>query len=153
MTKKHKRLKRKLDRYIKRSKKNFHLTARKMTLAIIITAVAIVGIVLLLCLFLNPEAQTKRKIEEMAHDYYETYYYKNFKNTTSGASDFEKYAEKGFPKVTLRQLLLFDGGRYKDLTESLTGYCDENTTTIQIFPEEPYNKQNYRIEYNYSCNF
>jgi len=153
MKNKHNRFERKLKRALKKQKRNFHLTARKATLIIIPAVAAVVGIVLVLCLFLNPEARTKRQIEAMARDYYETYYYPNFKATTTGDDGFEKYVESGFPKTTLRQLLLFDGGRYKDLTDSLTEYCDENATTIQFFPVSPYSEKNYRVEYTYSCNF
>ena len=153
MTKKRKRFSKQVQKLLKKSQRTFHLTARKLTLMIIVVAVLTVGLALLLGAIFNPEATTKREIEAMARDYYETYYYENFKVSEDDVAVFSEYTESGFAKTTLRQLLLFDGGRYKSAYERLTNYCDENATTVLFYPVEPYGAKNYRAEYNYSCNF
>ena len=147
----------KLNPFVKAWRKflrNFHLTARKLTIIVIILAIIAVAGAVLAAIFLNPEAVTKRKIDSLAHDYYENYYYEKIQNSTA---DFDtimpKYAKSGMTKVPLRQLLLFDNGRHLNEKDALNKYCDIDATNIQIFPEEPYGKQNYRVEYNYSCNF
>ena len=92
----------------------------------------------------------------MSVDYYENYFYKNFQGTVGGGSITDAvsgYAEKGFAKVPLKQLLLFDGGKYRGLMDEMKKYCDIDATTMQVFPKAPYNNDDYRIEYNYSCNF
>ena len=154
MKKKHNRFQKKIKKFYKKSQRTFHLTARKITLIIIAAVAFLVGIAILLSVIFSAENTTKRQIESMAKDYYETFFYENFtKNSGGEISAFEKYAEKGFAKVTLRQLLLFDGGRYKNLTENLTEYCNEGLTTVKFYPVEPYGTKNYKIEYDYSCNF
>ena len=136
--------------------KNFHLQAKKITILSIIVAMVLVASAVVLGLLLRPERQIKRKIETMATDYYENYFYKNFSETVAGGSVVDAvkgYAEKGFTKVPLKQLLLFDGGKYRGLMDEMKKYCDVDATTMQIFPKEPYGNKNYKIEYNYSCNF
>lgn len=147
----------KLNRFTKFWRKflrDFHLTARKITVIVIAAAIAVVAGATLAAIFLNPEAATKRKIDSLAHDYYENYYYEKIQNSVA---DFDtimpKYATTGMTKVPLRQLLLFDNGRHLNEKDALGKYCDIDATYIQIFPEEPYAKQNYRVEYIYSCNF
>ena len=95
----------------------------------------------------SEENVTKRKVEELARDYYENYYFEK------NEKDVSKRAEKGIGKISLRQLVLFDNGRHLDMSEELSEVCDTSATSVNIYPEAPYEKQNYRVEYNYSCNF
>ena len=146
--KKYKKIQKKFKKKFNKNFKNFNLTAKKIIIGLIIAVMAIVAITLIINLAFNPEAVTKRKVESLAHDYYENYYFEKVEN-----SKLPNSAEEGLPKVSLRQLLLFDNGRHMDMLDELSQICDTNATNIKIYPQDPYNKNNYRVEYNYSCNF
>ena len=139
--------------------RKFYATARYTILAIIVITMLLVTLSALLKLFSNPERIVKQKIEAITTDYYENYFYpqltaeNEIQNSTNLAKNMERYTTVGFSIVTLRQLLLLDGMRYAEATDILTTYCDENKTYIQIFPEPPFEKTNYHVDYHYSCEF
>ena len=128
--------------------------AKKSVLTIIILAMLVVTLALLLAYFLKPETIVKSKMSAISTDYYENYYYPQIVEQSSKPLPeiLEYYSTHGFSQVTLRQLLLIDNERNKDASD-LKNYCDENATYIQIFPEPPYGKNNYHIDYHYSCTF
>lgn len=138
------------------SKKSFHIS-RRVAISVVALAMLIVVLSVFFSHITSPETQVKRKIEEISADYYENYYYDRLASYATEAKPLEDslahYAEKGFNKTTLRQLLLFDGERNSAAAPTLTHYCDENETYIKIYPVAPYGKKDYRIEYNYSCVF
>lgn len=108
-------------------------------------------------LFSKPENIVKAKISEISSDYYENYLYKNFNFEKYSSEDFanfmQKYENVGLTTTTLRQLLLYDHQKNADVAPLLKKYCDENTTFIKFYPEQPYSKTSYRVEYTYSCEF
>lgn len=108
-------------------------------------------------LFSKPENIVKAKISEISSDYYENYLYKNFnfeKYSSEDLANFmQKYENVGLTTTTLRQLLLYDHQKNADVAPLLKKYCDENTTFIKFYPEQPYSKTSYRVEYTYSCEF
>jgi len=108
-------------------------------------------------LFSKPENIVKAKISEISSDYYENYLYKNFNFEKYSSEDFanfmQKYENVGLTTTTLRQLLLYDHQKNADVAPLLEKYCDENTTFIKFYPEQPYSKTSYRVEYTYSCEF
>lgn len=108
-------------------------------------------------LFSKPENIVKAKISEISSDYYENYLYKNFnfeKYSSEDLANFmQKYENVGLTTTTLRQLLLYDHQKNADVAPLLKKYCDENTTFIKFYPEQPYSKNSYHIEYTYSCEF
>ena len=126
---------------------------QKLTLAVIILAIFTVIIAVICALIFDTERAVKSTISSLATDYYENYFYENI---STGNKDMtktmEKFADTGFSKVTLRQLLLYNqqNSNYKDL---LLKHCDENTTSVTFYPESPYSKTSYRTEYSYSCSF
>ena len=65
----------------------------------------------------------------------------------------EKYEKHGFSAVSLRQLLLYDNHKNEKYDGELTKYCDKDRTVIKFYPESPYEKTNYRVDYTYSCEF
>ena len=138
----------------KTSRRIFHTTKRSI-LTVIISAMLVVILAVLLSTFSSPERVVKSKIESIATDYYENYFYPEITtdNSTPLSQIMSRYEKPGFAKVTLRQLLLFDNGRYNSAATTLTKYCDENATFIQIFPTSPFSKTDYRIDYHYSCTF
>ena len=132
--------------------------AERITIIIvIIIAMLLVAISIGIQLFNTPERIVKSKVENMAADYYENYFYKKIiKNSVTKESlkeTLDKYHEQGFSHVAFRQLLLFDNEKYSELTPLITKYCDENVSSVVIYPDPPYNQTDYHIEYYYSCEF
>ncbi|MBR5046126.1 hypothetical protein IKX73_00625 [Candidatus Saccharibacteria bacterium] len=133
------------------------LISKRSILAVIILAMLTVILTLLFSNFYDPEKLTTKRIEEITADYYETYFYpriENYGTTDKSMSDImSRYKETGFSKITLRQLLLFDSARHADLSKLLTKYCDPEATYVKIYPDEPYGKTDYHVDYTYSCAF
>ena len=141
---------------MKISRKPRNNPAKKVILFLIGSVMVLVGVYALVAVFMDPEAAVPRKIEFLARDYYESYFYDNFKDNLSSSnvdSVFEKHVEIGFSPVALRQLLLFENGKHSEEREYLEKYCDTNRTTVVIYPEAPFNKNNYHVKYNLSCQF
>lgn len=134
-------------------------TSKRIILVVIVLAMLMVALAVLLKIFSNPERVVKRKIETIAADYYENYFYpqitavSEMQNSNKLTEKMKRYETSGFTEVSLRQLLLFDNERYADAATILTTYCDENKTYVQFFPESPFEKTNYHVKYSYSCNF
>ena len=117
----------------------------------------------------TPEYLVKREIESITSDYYENYFYKNNILSPNSLSEsdvkdpvsaethltpiLENYLKTGYSRITLNQLLLSNNREHYASAGYLARYCDLNSTIIHIFPEPPYTSKNYRVEYNYSCNF
>lgn len=143
----------------KRSRLNLDTVQKVVMGAILIAMVIVIGVVVA-GLFIKPQTMVESKIGAMAADYYENYLYKNLEDSGIYADNREglkevlaEYSETGLSSVTLRQFLLYDNRKYGADTEFLTKYCNENKTYVKFFPEPPYEKNSYRAEFNYSCNF
>lgn len=123
-----------------------------IALAIIVTLAAVI-----ISFFLQPERLTKSRIESLASDYYENYLYENFINSDKFSGDLEsamsRYTETGFTSITLRQLILHDQEKTASIADSLKANCDIEQTTIKFFPESPFSRKDYRVDYRYVCNF
>ena len=139
-----------------RQKRVFRIS-RRVVLIVIALAMLAVALALLISTFSNPKSLVTSKIESIIADYYENYFYPRIENngTTkkSLAEILSRYTETGFSRVTLRQLLLFDSERYADSTTFLTKYCDPESTYVKIYPDEPFGKSNYHVDYHYTCTF
>ena len=132
--------------------------AERITIIIvIIIAMLAVIAAILVQVFNTPENNVKSKMDSIASDYYENYFYKNvIKNGTDSNSlnrIMEKYRESGFSRVYFRQLLLYDGQKYANDTPLITKYCDENSSFVIIYPDPPYGKTDYHTQFYYSCEF
>ena len=125
------------------------LIARRLILAVIALAMLVVALVFLFASFMQPEKVVTTKIEGITADYYENYFYDRIKDY----SNLGSYTESGFSRVTLRQLLLFDSERYANDASLLSKYCDTEATYVRIYPEEPFSKQDYHVDYHYACTF
>ena len=146
-----------------RSRQNFRISStrarRSWDLAknTVLTSIAIVMLLVLVyvifSLIATPEFLIKREIESIAADYYENYFYESNEFSDSADSTLEKYSTTGLPRITLNQLLLYDNRKHYASASTISKYCDLNKTIVKIFPEPPYTSKNYRVEYNYSCNF
>ncbi|MBR3319349.1 hypothetical protein IKG06_02485 [Candidatus Saccharibacteria bacterium] len=138
-------------------KGNDPVFARKFVTWGVIISALMVGVSLFVSLYFNPERMGKRKFEELAKNYYETYYYDKFMNSIDSKVYEEKmkaYEKSGFQPVLLRQLLLYQNGKYSDYR----GYfekdgfnCDKNATSAKFYPVEPYGRTDYTVTYEYKC--
>lgn len=139
-----------------------HTVAKRTVSTIIILSMIIVLLSIFFSYLANPERLAKQTVESIARDYYENYFYESIITANEIGTTNEKkplseimskYENIGFAKVTLRQLLLYAPDRVPN-PSVVTSYCDENETWIKVFPLAPYEKTDYRIEYNYSaCSF
>lgn len=130
---------------------------QKTIIIVIILAILVTIVAVIISFFLKPESLTKARIEGLAADYYENYVYENLINSDQFSGDLNstmnRYKETGFTPVTLRQLILHDQEKTSGISDSLREYCDIERTTIRFFPESPFSRKDYRIDYNYVCNF
>lgn len=126
-------------------------------LAVIILTMLTVAIGVLLSYFFNPEQLTKSRITDLASDYYENYLYEQLINSENFSGDLDatmsRYNSNGFNPVTLRQLILHDQTATANIADSLRDNCDEELTTVTFYPDPPYARNNYHIDYHYVCNF
>lgn len=130
--------------------------SRKASIVIIIVCALAVSIATLAVLLNSPERRIKGRIESLAREYYEEYYYGKFTGSVPAnerESLLERYSENGFSEVPLRQLLFYDGGKHAAEADELGRYCDINNTSVRIVPDAPYGKTNYHVNYKYSCKF
>ena len=140
-----------------RKRRDISTIAKGVVTGVIITAMLIVAGLTVFHVFHTPESNSKAKIESIAADYYENYFYKNIlKNIadkSSLATVLSKYEKTGFSKVSLRQLLLYDNKKHSSEGAELKKYCDEERTSIQIYPDPPYSSKAYHVSYFYACEF
>lgn len=138
-------------------KRSDAVAARRFVVIGVLVSALMVGVSLFITVYFNAEAVAKRKFEELATRYYEDYYYDKFMAEIDPALKDEKlkmYEETGFQPVLLRQLLLYQNGKYA----SYKGYfdkdgfnCDKNKTSAKFYPVKPYGKYDYTVKYDYSC--
>ena len=121
---------------------------QKIIIAIIVIVMLIVTIATILFFALKDNSVVKSKIEYLAKDYYENYLYEKY--TTPGAEGLEKYEKAGLSSTPLRQII-YHGEASDDDIAQISNACDENRTYIKYYPEPPYTKTSYRIEYTYVC--
>ena len=132
-------------------------TVKGTIIAVIILAMLAVILAGLAAFYYTPERIIKSKIEAIAADYYENYFYQDIVNYKTTQNQLEKtmskYEASGFSRVDLSQLLIYDSQKHADSAETIKKYCDENNTSVQFYPEAPYGQKNYHIDYKYSCHF
>ena len=136
------------------NKKQRKTLAQKTIITIIILAIITVATSVICSLIFNTEYQIKNKISHLASEYYENHFYSNIsKSDGNPAEALERYTDTGLAKVSLRQLVLSNPNVSNDEKDFLYQHCNENSTSVQFFPESPYDKKSYRTEYTYSCKF
>lgn len=130
---------------------------QKIIIVIIISVMAITIGFAIASFFLQPENLTKAKISNLATDYYENYLYENLINSEKFSGNIDatmsEYRDRGLSTITLRQLLLHDQSKNASLANEIKNYCDEEKTTIKFYPDAPYSRNNYHVDYHYVCNF
>ena len=128
---------------------------------VVLTVIVLVGvavIVAVVCALLeNNGTISKATIEKLAANYYENYTYEKSVNDSMTkeeiASMLGKYEEDGLSKVSLRQLILNAGSADTDEAKRLRQHCDEDLTSVVFYPQAPYEKKSYRMEFRYECDF
>lgn len=143
---------RKKHYYKPSSKKPDSSFVPKIIIAIVIIAMIVVVVATIMFLVFTKENRIKPKIEALATSYYEDNLYEKFVNPTNSTEMLQKYDKTGLPLVQLRQLI-FTSDLEKTEIEQIRNACDENKTYVKYFPEPPYSKTSYHIEYTYNCNF
>ncbi len=147
----------KMDARIK--KRNDSVAARRFVTIGVLVSSLMVGVSVFVTVYFNPERVAERKFKELATTYYETYYHEKFTEAIEPELFEEKmklYEETGFQPVLLRQLLLYQNGKYA----SYKGYfekdgfsCDKNKTSAKFYPVYPYGKKDYTVKYEFVCQF
>lgn len=162
-------------RFMKSSKKRSELSPYRVERMAKNTVLFVIVLLALLMVFFTfyhliatPEYLIKKEVEEMTTDYYENYFYPTVlennmvpRSQVEEAADseevlapiLEKYSKIGFSRVTLRQLLIYDNYKNASYKNVLSEYCDLDKTTVKLYPESPFKKENFRAEYTYSCKF
>ena len=136
---------------------SFSPIARRISIGVVIISVITVLGYLAASNYFAPEKMAHRELEKIAKDYYENFFYDNVSAsvpTDQKTEKFKIYAENGFPRVLLRELLLYDDEKHASSEKyfNYAGYtCDQDRTSVTIYPTEPYGAKDYRIEYNYVC--
>ena len=130
---------------------------RNLILIIILAATATIVTVIIMANISKPENQITSRISALASDYYESTFYENLisSDNYSGnpADALSKYTDYGLSPITLRQLLLNDQVKTAEDANYLLEYCDENRTSVKFYPESPYSRTDYHVEYTYSCEY
>ncbi len=135
--------------------KHHKKTPFQITIISVIILTIITIITATICVFVfDKKYQVEMKISQLSHEYYENYFYPQLSSRDDDISQsLEHFRDKGFAKVSLRQLILSNPNLSEPEIDTLRKYCNENSTFVQFFPESPYDKASYRTEYIYSCNF
>ncbi|MBQ3318691.1 hypothetical protein IJG76_01605 [Candidatus Saccharibacteria bacterium] len=144
-------------RRAKKSDRSFSDFARIIAAAVIVISVLTLAVNVAMNEIFREDRVAERALASLAKDYYENYYFDHFKETTSDPTDtLKKYSEIGFPSVSLRQLLLVDNRRFAPYASSFKNSryaCNQELTTIKIYPKEPYGKTDYDVKLNLSCSW
>lgn len=130
---------------------------QKIMISTIVILLIAATVMVVFTLTHRPEDEIKNLISKLSSNYYENYLYANFSQTASFKENpdtiMQKYEKYGFSSITLGQLLLYDNKKNQEHTDFLKSHCDINKTTIKFYPESPYQKNNYHVDYTYSCDF
>lgn len=120
------------------------------------TILTIIGFLMLIMigftifnLIATPEFLVKHKIQSIADDYYQNYFY----DSVPEKEGLSYYTNSGLSRLSLRQLLLYSDRKYGETTDWFINYCNLDKTSLKFYPEEPYSRTSYHVDYNYSCKF
>lgn len=130
--------------------------ARKFVAASIFVCIFLVFFNLAAHAVLDPKKMAENELQALAKDYYENYYYDTFTENLPEEDylvAFTTYSEYGFPKVYLRELLLFDDAKHADSRAYFEGQylCNTNRTGVVFVPHAPFGRTDYEVKYTYDC--
>ncbi len=128
---------------------------KRIILVVITFAMLVVLTGTIDCYSIKPKPAIEASLSEIATDYYENDFYSTIleiDTSTQPLSEIlERYTKVGFSEFYLRQLLIYTGNNHTEATAILEKHCDKNRTYARFYPEPPYGRKNYRVEYVYSC--
>lgn len=140
-----------------RKKKQPLSTVQIIIFTVIIVTIITVIVSIVIIPFLKPENIIKNDTETLASNYYENYFYEKLTSSKNFSGNAEKvlkkYKERGLAIVRFRQLTSYGSGKYPDKVKTIKDSCDENRSYVIFYPEPPYEKTSYHIDYSYACNF
>lgn len=130
------------------SYKSYRFSKNSILTVIAFATLAVVGF-MIFNLIATPEFLVKRKIESIVDDYYQNYFY----DSVPEHDNLSYYTESGLSRLSLRQLLLYSDRKHQDSQDFFSRYCSLDKTSIKIYPEEPFSRNDYHANYTYSCKF
>ena len=137
-----------------------HSIPRIITIiTIIIATLSVASLSIYYLLAPTPEEIALSRLDQLASNYYEQYFYDKFANSANFQSlenvdsAMDKYVKTGFSKVTLRQLAIHDRTTASPISDQPLEYCDEESTFVIFYPEPPFERTSYHTEFTYSCAF
>ena len=151
----HGKLETRLNASIKKA--NDPVFARRFVTVGVIVSTVMVLLSLFVAIYFNPTRVAERKIEEMAREYYEEYYFQKFMETADSEALEEKkdiFMKVGLQPVKLRQLLLYQNGKnsgYRKYFEKEGFSCDKNESEVKFKPVEPFTAKDYTLEVKLAC--
>lgn len=148
----------KVEKIVKKEEKK---SSKKLIIAIISIVLVVIIIAVLVIfsikVFFNTERKLTKKITNMSKEYYANYYDQLAENRSK--EDIKKVLSKFTSigiKINLENLSNFSEGKYKkEVKEFKNGdkKCDTNNTKAIVYPQEPYGKNDYKIEIELDCGF
>ena len=122
-------------------------------------AVVVIAVVVGLILFLgrSNEKQLNANLTKLGKQFYEEFYYPSQEKSQDDVKAFVKKFEKTGIKINLENIAKISKVD-KSLVDSMVNKktkekCDVKQSTVTIYPEKPYGKNNYKIEVNLECGF
>ena len=107
---------------------------------------------------LTSEEKVTQAMEEIGKDFYENFYYKQIgSDETSRANFLKKFETQGI-KVTYDNLSRYvpkeeESANKKEKNSKIVEEfnCDKDVTKVVIYPQDPYGKEDYKIEVQLEC--
>ena len=133
----------------------------KKNVFIVISILLLIGLVIAIYIHYENDPivlkeQIEKRIKMIGSYYYEEFYYDTMVEVLETKESFSKYKEKGI-KINLSSLSsyeILDDYFKEDIINKRTGNkCDYDSTIVIIYPEEPYNKENYHLDVILECGF
>ena len=122
-------------------------------------AVVVIAVVVGLILFLgrSNEKELNANLTKLGKQFYEEFYYPSQEKSQDDVKAFVKKFEKIGIKINLENIAKISKVD-KSLVDSMVNKktkekCDVKQSTVTIYPEKPYGKNNYKIEVNLECGF
>ena len=122
----------------------------------IVVAIAVIATTVVLILNRSNEKELNKKLEELGISFYEDFYYDAV--TKQSGTDFLAGYEQIGIKVSLDNLSRSKGVNTEEIIKFFVNSktkkaCDKDNTKVTIYPKEPYEKKDYKVEIQLECGF
>lgn len=123
--------------------------------------VAIILAILIFSLLTKGDSQEKKlteKMETMGRQFYEEFYYEQVGKSEEEKKSFVKKYETIGIKVSLSNLSRYNTQNSEEILKEFVNSntkesCDKDNSKVIIYPQSPYEKNNYKIEVKLECGF